>query len=291
MLKRVSFFLLFLCIYATGYTQKITPNGYFLKDSVQIGEPLPYVISIQYPKELEIIFPDSLHNFSPFELSEKEYFPTKSDSVFSRDSAIYYLSTFEIDTVQYLKMPVYLINEFDSTILYTSIDSIILRHVVSSIPDSVAMITNTEYVDVPMAFNYPYTIIGLVISLVILIIIWLVFGKKIKNRIIIYALKKRNLKFVQSFDQLVISDRLDAEKILTIWKAYLEKLMDQPFTKLTTKEITSIIQHDEVGISLINIDKNIYGPKDESLLDAAYGTIKEMAISTYNDKVNQIING
>ena len=291
MLKRVFIFLLLLCIYATGYGQEITPRGYFLKDSVQIGEPLPYVLSIEYPKELEIIFPDSLHDFSPFELTKKEYFPTKSDSIFSKDSAVYYLSTFEIDTVQYLKMPLYLINEFDSTILSTHIDSIILHQVVTSIPDSVAMIINTEYVDVPMAFNYPYTIIGVAITAVFVLIIWLVFGKKIKNRIRIYRLKKRNLKFVERFDQLVVTDRLDAEAILTLWKAYLEKLLNKPFTKLTTKEITSIIQHDEVGISLIDIDKNIYGPKDETLLGNAYATIKEMAISTYNTKVNQIING
>ena len=183
MLKKLTLFFCSILIYSLGTAQNISPQGVFLNDSIQIGEPLPFVLSIKYPKELEIVFPDSLHDFSPFELTRKVYFPTKSDSIISTDSAIYYLTSFEIDTVQKLTLPVYQINEFDSSTLWTTIDSVILNQVVSAIPDSVAMITNTKYIEVPMAFNYPYASIGLIGAIILILVIWFIFGKTIKNKI------------------------------------------------------------------------------------------------------------
>ncbi len=291
-MRKIALLLLFSAFgYTVTFGQSIIPNGHFMKDSVQIGEHVVFSLSIKYPKTLELIFPDSTHNFSPFELISKRYFSTISDSTFSYDSAIYYLSTFEIDTIQYLKMPVYIINEFDSTTLYTNLDSIVLKQVVAVIPDSVAMITNTAYVDVPMAFNYPYASIGFTAIALIIIILWLIFGKKVKAKVKVYRLKKQHTAFIQKFDGLVSSNRLDAEIILILWKSYLEKLKKEPFTKLTTKEISAVINRNDLEKSLISIDRNIYGPKDESLLNDAYSHIKALAIEEYINKVNQITNG
>ncbi len=289
--KKVYSLLIFFLVFSAGLAQNITPKGQFLKDSVQIGEPIEFVLSIKYPKAMEIIFPDSLYNFFPFELTKKTYFPTKSDSIFSVDSAIYYLSTFEIDSIQFLKMPVYKINEFDSLILWTSQDSVILKHVVESIPDSVVMVANTNYVEVPMAFNYPYASIALIILIVITVILWFVFGKTVTNKISIYRLKKRNIKFIEAFDNLVTNNFLNTEEILTLWKAYLEKLTGEPFTKLTTTEIVSLLKYSNVETALMAIDRNIYGPKDESLLTDAYQTIKGIAQNEYTNKVNLIVHG
>lgn len=292
MRKRAFIFLLSFFIFSIGVAQKISPSGKFINDSIQIGEPVPFVLSVKYPKELEIIFPDSLYDFSPFELTSKKYFSTNSDSIFSTDSAVYYLSTFEIDSFQYLRIPIYRINEFDSTVFWTTIDSIILKQVVTAIPDSVAMITNTEYIEVPMAFNYPYATIGLMVLLIFVMAVWFIFGKTIKNKITIYRLKKRNLKFVDAFDILVQDNYTVCEPILNLWKSYLEKLKGEPYTKLTTKEIAYILTSSkDVEIALIAIDKNIYGPKDESLLENAYTSIKEIALNEYKTKVNQILHG
>lgn len=289
--KVYSFIIIFFLVFSAGFAQKITPKGRFLKDSVQIGEPIEFVLSIKYPKTMEIIFPDSLYNFFPFELTKKTYFPTKSDSVFSVDSAIYYLSTFEIDSVQYLKMPVYKINEFDSLVLWTISDSIILKHAVESIPDSVIMVTNTNYVEVPMAFNYPYATIALIILVILVVILWFVFGKTVTNKIQIYRLKKRNLKFIETFDNLITNNFLNTEEILILWKAYLEKLTGEPYTKLTTTEIVSLLKYSNVETALTAIDRNIYGPKDDSLLTDAYQTLKDISQEEYTIKVNLIAHG
>ncbi|MCF6360331.1 MAG: hypothetical protein L3J29_06150 [Cyclobacteriaceae bacterium] len=291
MLNRILYLLSFIFIPFASFAQSISPSGYFLKDSIQIGEPTAYVLSIKYPKKMEIVFPDSLHNFHPFELTKKTYFTTKSDSTFSVDSTIYYLSTFEIDSIQYLKLPVYKINEFDSLIFWTETDSVVLSQVVTSIPDSVVMVTNTKYVEVPMAFNYPYAMIGIAVCIIVILILWIVFGKSVKRTILLYRLKKKNVKFVKAFDSLVEADFLQSEEILTVWKLYLEKLKAEPFTKLTTKEIVELLNQPKAKDALMAIDRNIYGPKDESLLLDAYKAIKSIAELEYTNKVKLITNG
>ncbi len=291
MLSRIYLILILAIIQSNAFGQDITAKGYFLKDSIKIGAPLPYILTIKYPKALEILFPDSLHNFSPFELSSKSYFPTKSDSVFSRDSAIYYLSTFEIDSIQYLKMPLYQINEFDSIIFWTLTDSVVLNQVVTVMPDSIAMVTNTAYVEVPMAFNYPYALAAFVLIIILLLILWFVFGNTLKKKIKLYRLKKKNDTFNKDFGALVTKDYLQAEEILTLWKSYLEKLQQQPFTKLTTKEIVSLLKQPTTEKSLMAIDRNIYGPKNKSLLKEAYEAIKSIAQAIYIEKITTITNG
>lgn len=291
MLKKVFLLLFFSVAISFAKAQSIEPKGYFMSDSIQIGQPVPYVLSVKYPKKLELVFPDSLYNFSPFELERKVYFPTRSDSVFSKDSAVFYLSTFEIDSVQYLKLPVYVINEFDSTTLWTETDSIILQHVVTEMPDSVAMKTNTEYVEVPMEFNYPYFTIGSIILIILIIAIYLIFGKTVRKKLKIRRLNKRFIRFEQEFDYLVDKTPTKCEPILKLWKTFIESVTSQPYQKLTTKEIIAQIKDNKLEEALMAIDRNIYGPKEATLLPNAYSIIRDLAIRLYNEKLEEIENG
>jgi len=147
--------------------QEIKPKGYFLDDSIKIGEAVNYSLSVKYPREQDIVFPDSTYNFMPFEINYKDFFFTYSDSVYSYDSAVFNLSTFEIDTIQYLKLPIFVLSNGDSFTVFTEIDSIVLEHIVTQIPDSLALIDNTIYKDLNLAFNYPYLMVGVVTFLFI----------------------------------------------------------------------------------------------------------------------------
>jgi len=90
-------------------SQEVKPKGVFLVDSAKIGEQIPYSLSIRYPKQMEFLFPDSNYNFFPFEFNSKNFFITRTDSLVSVDSAIFYLSTFEVEPVQKLFLPVFMI--------------------------------------------------------------------------------------------------------------------------------------------------------------------------------------
>src|SRR5919108_3504153 len=80
--------------------QDVTVRGGFFLDSLSIGDETGFYLSATYPSNLNIIFPDSTFNYSPFEFKRKHYFPTHTAEGKSYDSVIYYLSTFEVEKVQ-----------------------------------------------------------------------------------------------------------------------------------------------------------------------------------------------
>jgi type II secretory pathway pseudopilin PulG len=279
-----------------GTAQETKPIGFFLKDSVKIGEPVPYVFSYKDKKNRTVIFPDSLFDFTPFELISKEYFNTRSDTTNSIDSAVYYLSTFEIDTVQRLALPVFLIIGSDSIPNYSLIDSIILDQVVTQMPDSVAMEENSFYRPVSLEFNYPYAIIALIILGVVALIVLIVWGKEIRKRIRLYRLKKSLEKFRMGFDAQIEALARDTtkpniEKTLVYWKKYMEGIEDLPFTKLTTKEIVLLMQSSSLNETLKSIDKNIYSKATVSTLQNDFEFLKDYSQDRYNHITEVIKNG
>lgn len=283
--------ILLLLLTKYGFSQEINPVGYFLKDSVKVGEPLPYSLSVRYDKKLDIIFPDSLFDFSPFELDERDYFITQSDSLQSFDSAIYYFSTFEIDTIQYLTLPVFIINEFDSTILFTEKDSVILDHVVVTMPDSVAMLVNTNYQYLPRAFNYPYFTAGAILLVILAIVVYLFFGKTIRKAIRVYWINKQHKRFIKSYEAKISSEVIEVEVTLALWKKYLEKLISKPYTKYTSKEIVKLAKNQELANRLNIIDRYIYGGESSTHLKESFEYLMTYAIDCYVGKKESIKNG
>lgn len=286
--------LLFVCSsFAVG--QDARPIGYFLKDSVKIGESVPYSLSYKDKKNRPVIFPDSTFSFAPFELLDKDYFDTKSDTINSIDSAVYYLATFEIDTVQRLSLPVFLDTGSDSVELMALMDSIILDQVVTQMPDSVNMAETKAFQPVSLQFNYPYWIIGLVILGVVSIVVMAIWGTEIRKRIRLYRLKKQLAKFQEQFDAEIegINQNISKpqlEQVLKFWKSYMEKLEDIPYTKLTTREIIKIQQNSSLEETLKSIDKNIYSTVTVSALQNDFEFLKDYSLDRYNHVTELIKN-
>ncbi len=107
-----------------SYGQEISVKGGFLEDSLLIGQNVNFWMSATYPPSLEMVFPDSLYSFNPYEISGKQFFETRVVDGLAYDSTVYTLQSFEIDKVQYLKLPAIILNEGDSTIIETRLDSI-----------------------------------------------------------------------------------------------------------------------------------------------------------------------
>ena len=290
MIRRL-FFLFLLTLSLNSFAQRIEPDATFHKDSIAIGEEVAYSLWIRYPRERDVIFPDSLYNFSPFEINKRQYFTTRTDSTLSLDSVVYFLSTFEIDTIQYLQLPVYLIDEYDSIELLPALDSIVLKHVVEVIPDSVTVIVNTEYQKVPLAFNYPYFTAAIIVLLITTLIVFLVFGKKIKQTIQVYWLGRRHKKFIKTFDELIHTDNIDVEHTLAKWKNYLEKLEQVPYSKLTTKEIYRDTGDEHLRENLDIIDRFIYATKEKPDTKESFEFLLLFADERYHQKISQIKNG
>ena len=295
---RKIFFSCLLAFLATfSSAQDILVNGYFLEDSIRIGVGSPYILTSAYPSELDIVFPDSLYNFSPYELGEKWFSPTKSVEGISYDSAVYYLLSFEIDSVQYNSLPVFQIVGNDSISIFPEKDSIFLQQMVTEIPDSVSaeampLIENTDYRYVDLALNYPYLIAGIVILLILIIIGYIIFGKSIRIWFKLRRLEKRHLKFLETFEDLISRSKSEdlTEKIAFTWKAYLEKLEGRPYTKMTTKELLENQDMIRIEDTLRAIDRSIYGKRNESIQDA-FNVLLTFSINRFEGKVNEIKHG
>ena len=249
-------------------------RGYLLKDSAAIGEIVPYILTASYPRDKQVVFPDSTFSVAPFELSGKRFFPTRSLDGASYDSAVYFVSTFEIDSIQVLRLPVFLVTATDSTAVYARPDSLRLRYRVTIPLDSVAveklpLKANTAYQRVKWLFNYPVLMMVAVVLAIVGIIAWLVFGKQIRRFFALRRLRKAYENFQQRYTQALeglgseASSRR-AEEALVMWKKYMEELEKYPFTKSTSREILRRYSSDLLASALRNIDRAIYGGYDAS---------------------------
>lgn len=280
--------------------QELKPNGYFNSDTLKIGEPVTYTLTFRYPKNLEVVFPGDDDQYAPFEYLDRTFAPTFSDSLYSYDSVDYQLTTFELDTIQSLALPVYVVNTnqqgvADSTAIYASIDSIYLDRLISQLPDSVALKENTAFREVALEFNYPYLLVAIAALVLIVALVYVIFGKQLRKQWQLYRLKKNQKKFQLQFSQALDALRKSpnkrrSESTLILWKQYMERLDRLPYTKLTTKEIVS----SPVGGSLQNdlkaIDRGIYGKYANGELIRHFEHLEQHTNNRFKQKIEEIKN-
>lgn len=280
--------------------QELKPQGYFSADTLKIGEPVTYTLSFRYPKNLEVVFPGEDDSFAPFEYLDRTFAPTSSDSVYSYDSVAYELTTFELDSIQRLALPVYVVNtnregEADSTVIYAALDSVMLDRVIKEMPDSVDLKVNQAYRDVPLAFNYPYLLVGIAAFLFLAALVYILFGKKIRKQWQLRQLRKGQKAFQENFGKSLESlrkspNRRRSEDTLIVWKQYMERLDRLPYTKLTTKEIMKLKGGNAVQQDLRAIDRSIYGKSSNGELIRHFEHLEKHTNQRFTQKIEEIKN-
>jgi hypothetical protein len=292
--------LLTLLIDVQSVLAQVTVRSGFIPDSVVIGDEAAYYLTVSYPKNLQLLFPDSSHSFQPFEFLKKHYYTTQTRDSISYDSAVYILSTYEVDKVQRLQLPVYVLHQKDCTAFYSSADSVILKELVTQpLPDSLKaenlpLVSNTAYTPVDWLLNYPLLLyIGGGLILLVLLA-WLFFGKRIRKHFILKRLRKQHEFFVKSFNQQVNSLKQQfspqqTELALSNWKYYMESLDTRPYSKLTTKETVGLLQNKTLGDYLHTLDTAIYGRNTE--VEEPLLQLREYAINSFQQKLEQVSHG
>lgn len=292
--------VLLIFIQLSAFAQEIKVASGFVKDSVALGEPVSYYLTARYPERVMALFPDSTFKFSPFEFNSKKFFPTKTVNGISYDSAVYTLSTFEIDPTQHLSLPVYVTTARDCTAFESTRDSIFLIEQIK-IPagDTLAiknleLKSNTLYERVRMQFNTVILMIVLGVLLVAAIIVWIIFGKKIIRHFRIQRLEKQFKKFIAVFTEQIEDatktfSREKTERALSTWKKYQEQLERKPYTKLTTREIVRMDQDKALEESLSAVDKSIYG--NQPVAAEPLQTLKVIAEQRFVKKIEQLRHG
>lgn len=276
--------------------QEITVKGGFVEDSLMIGQDVNFWMSATYPPDMEMVFPDSLYSFAPFEISYKTYFPTALKEGLAYDSTIYTIQSYEIDKTQYLKLPAVILNGADSTKLETPLDSIFLTELALNVSDTTALKTNLDYQLVGTQFNYPlmYYVIGGLILLIIILL--LIFGRKIIKWFKLRRLRSQYEEFSEAFNAYIKKLKVDpdpelAEKALVLWKGYQQRLDKVPFSVFTTKEILSQEFTQELEQPLRSVDRVVYGKRVQEDVFQDFEQIEDFTQERYSKKVEEIKDG
>jgi hypothetical protein len=297
LLLTLSFFLFARITHVCA--QEVEVRSGFFSDSVKIGEPSGFYLSASYPSTANVLFPDSAFNFAPFEFDRKKYFATETNDGRSYDSVVYYLSTFELDKIQTLSLPIFQLNPQDCTVFESKLDSVQLMLSATDIPDTVSLKTlplkmSLAYENVPYDFNYPVFFLALTVVLVAATIAWFVFGKKILRYLRLKRLLKAHRQFMKTFSSLIdgVSTTFSpasTENTMLFWRKYMEQLETKPFTKLTTTEMLRIHQDDVLDKNLHAIDSAIYG-HNTSVVESLH-RLKTYTDERFTNKLEELKRG
>lgn len=293
-------FLLLSIFYFTFFllrAQDIKVSTHFSTDSVKAGEPVDFYLVAKHGANMNILFPDSTYAFTPFEILNKRYMATHTIDGVSYDSAIYTLATYEIDPVQTLKLPVFILQKKDCVTVYSQSDTVYFKNVVKAVADSVKLDklplkTNIDYWKVKWQLNYLLvSIIGGVL-LVVLIVVWIIFGKRIRRYFVEKRLFKNHQLFLQQYNTATekVKENFSpalAEAAVLIWKRYLETMSEKPYTKYTSKEIIRLEKDAALGNALHTIDRMVYGRINESSWDA-FTFLKEYSEKQFEKKKEEL---
>ncbi len=293
-------FLLLFCVSTTIVNaQDVLVHSGFLRDSLSIGDETGYYLTATYPSDLNILFPDSTYQFSPFEFYRKVYFTTETHSGKSYDSAIYYLSTFEVEKLQSLSLPVFQLNEMDTTIYNSPRDTIMLSEYVKNLPDTLSaqnlpLKVNTAYQNVSFLFNYPILFIIVGVLLVVAVAGWLIFGQRIRKHYRLKRMQKIHQKFLETYTGEVETIKkafstARTENALVEWKRYMEHLESRPYTKLTSRETTRLEKDETLGKYLSAVDGAIYG-HNKSVIESLE-QLKAFAQQRFSKRLEEVRHG
>lgn len=290
----VTFFL----FAGTAPAQELIVRGKFLGDTVRIGEEAVYTLGASYPTHLNVLFPDSTINTFPFEYKRRDWFPTRTRDGVSTDSVVYYYTTFEPDSLQRLSLPVYVVHASDCTAVYAAPDSLYLKSILGTIPDSVKLHDlllkeTVAYEDIPTPFG---KVLMAFVAGTVLITgagVYAMFGKRLQRHYRLRRLRKNYSKFVEDYNANLTRLRTEAssevaEATVGMWKKYLENLEFKPYTKLTTKETMQLLKDESIRKNLQHIDRSIYGR--QAVPVQAFEGLMDFAQHKYRQKLEEVMH-
>lgn len=282
--------------FSNAYSQRIRPQGVFLTDSIEVGKPVYFALSVRHSPGTEVFFPDSSFNFSPFEIISQRIFVSNTDGRGSLDSAVYHLVSFDVSAVQQLRLPVFVFKTKDCTAVYTPVDSVFLiKSNVIKEEEKAVLAAETSLQPLSRQFNFSILIGSVALVIGVVGSIYWVFGQDIYKQWQLIKLQRRHLEYLRSFNRLMRNAReksniKDAEKAIIVWKNYLERLEKKPFATYTTREIMDNMPDDELADALKNMDSIVYGQGKARNMDVYLEVLKTGATRIYRNKRRFILD-
>lgn len=284
-----------VCISTKGGAQQlqvvneIKVEGRFLQDSFQVGMPIQYSLTAIYPFELNIVFPDSGYNYKPFEYIDKSYTTTRTIGGLSKDSVVYTLMSFEMDSCLTFQMPVFWFYNGDTIAVAGNTSRVYFDALIAEDTLHTDVLSNVEFMEVAPAINYPFIFLFVAVAILLVLVVNYVFGKPIQRFIQLLLLRQRHATFMNAFEKMTqrIEQKAESaqmEQLLNLWKKYIERLDKVPYTTYTTKEIGQKLNDKALIEALQEMDRWIYGGIEPENLFIGVERIRNLAINMYQQK-------
>lgn len=270
--------------------QEIKVWGKFQEDSVKIGQKIHYSLWVKHEGKNELFFPNTSNQWGSFEITQKDYFKTKTlKSGEYVDSAVYQMRVFSTDNPKVLQLPIYVASDIDCTAVYPKSDTLYIKKLV---PNAETINLDSLYQSIPIEPLTPKKDIKTFLFDLLLLIIFIavinwVLGKRIRMGFELYLLWRKNRDFNRSFNRLFRNINAsetglkNLEKILILWKTYLENITGLGFSTSTSKEIIDLLPDKRLEKTLNDVDFAIYGGNYSENTMKSLENLLEIADSMY----------
>jgi len=270
------------------------PTGRFSRAEVAVGQPLDYELRYEHAPDEEVVFPDSLAKFAPFEYVGRTWQPTRTKNGRSLDRTVYHLRTFSLAPAQALQLPVLVLRRTDTLRLLPAPAQVQLRRTAPAVPSGSAgppaLRQDLRQLPLEPAFNYPFWLAGLVGVLALVAAGAALFGQRWQRRYGLYKRRKNHVYFLAQFarhtERFALSRSAPVvERVVVLWKNYLSSLEESNLNSLTTKELVEHFNNDDdVRRALRATDRVVYGnllSEDAQEVDAAFQRLRNFAERQY----------
>lgn len=286
------FFIVIVFLPGLIFAQEVNVEGYFMADSAKLGERIGYVLKATYPRDKQLIFPDSSFNYEPFVLLEKKTYVSSTIDSVTTDSTVYFVSNFALDSTVYLTLPVFELSRYDSVTHYPLEAALAVNWQLDSIPEQLAFQENNVYQPIPK--NWNWILMGLILVLLLIALVggYLLFGKRIKKYLSERNEKRRwkvfEKRWHSAVETLINDQTIDAaDELLGLWKGYMETITKLPVREWTSSEVGEKLADIRIFSSLRSIEMIIYaGTKSEVKESSDYLLAK--AKENYQEKLKNI---
>jgi uncharacterized protein YjgD (DUF1641 family) len=290
-LKFVKLYIFYLAI-CTCFGQNkadFLPKAKFFNDTLRLGETVAFSVVINHKAADEVFFPDADYNYKPFEFVDKNYFPTKTQGGVSKDSAVYWLRTFSVDTLLNLSLPIYVYKNKDSLVLNSNFDTIRRLNEISGGISKKKILDVLYLLPMKTKANLLVLAFQLILASMVAFLWWVVFGKTVIAQFKLLAVYRNHVEFIKNFNRLTsVLNKQNLVKAMAQWKQYIGKLQQKSFTTMTTTEIINNLPQQNLPAALREIDQSIYGNEISKNLPSSISVLREMAELAYIIKKKEI---
>ncbi len=242
---RFLFPILFYCLLSHPLlAQEIKGSLRFDEDSLDLGRPTKVWMEIQHPSDVVVVFPDSASDFDSWEIAEAIPFATETKNQVSTDKKAYLIRSFEIDSMQYLRLPYRFLLGPDTVLRFTDYDSIAFRTRIPVMPDSAVFFSHAGLTDISDTPDYLLWGLIIVVVHVFIGLLFVLLRKPIRRVFAMRKLEKEWKKVTERLgktQQLIPQPQAFMNEVNFIWKHYLDPQKHFSLATLSSSELAQTL--------------------------------------------------